>query len=77
MVVPGWAAHAHDDIALRLQIGQGDFRRPADLDKVKVHFTMHAMLKSTLLLSTVVSSLSDAAVAVLTDPEALAIHQVQ
>jgi len=42
---------------------------------VLVHFSMHLMLKSTLLLSTVVERLPPNVVAALTNAEALAIHQ--
>lgn len=82
-IASGLFQHAHNDSGNggffndmdMLQIGQGDFRTPEDFSKVLVHFTMHVMLKSTLLLSTVVDRLPQNVVAALTNAELLSIHQ--
>ncbi|KAH8061828.1 alpha-galactosidase [Aureococcus anophagefferens] len=57
-----------------LQVGQGEFG-DGRVEEIRSHVTMHAMLKSTLLVSTEVDRLSDDVVALLTNRELLAVHQ--
>ena len=57
-----------------LEIGNpGDFKD--DLDMIKVHFTYWVIMKSNLLLSTVLDELPAEILAVVKNTEALAIHQ--
>eukprot|EP00928_Gymnodinium_smaydae_P042121 TRINITY_DN28410_c0_g1_i1.p1 TRINITY_DN28410_c0_g1~~TRINITY_DN28410_c0_g1_i1.p1 ORF type:complete len:720 (+),score=80.71 TRINITY_DN28410_c0_g1_i1:42-2162(+) len=57
-----------------LEVGNpGDFE--TDLDRIRVHFTMWVVLKSNLLLGTHIDALSDDIVSILTNKEAIRIHQ--
>jgi alpha-galactosidase len=62
-----------------LQIGQGDFDPRTGgvraLNMARSHFTQHIMLKSTLLLSTVLSELPDEVMSMFLNKEVVAIHQ--
>ena len=61
-----------------LQCGFGDFQnvsRKRALDMCVSHFTMWAMVKSNLLISTDLQSLPDVLVRVLTNSEVIAVHQ--
>ena len=63
-----------------LQIGQGDFDvRTGGADafaRSRSHYTQHVMLRSTLLLSTVLSELPPSVLGLFLNREAIAIHQV-
>ena len=81
-IASGLARLAHNDSGRggffldcdMLQVGQGEFGNNR-VEEIRSHVTMHAMLKSTLLVSTEVDRLSDDVVALLTDRELLAVHQ--
>ncbi|KAH8043981.1 alpha-galactosidase [Aureococcus anophagefferens] len=64
----------HDAIPTWGSVGQGEFGNNR-VEEIRSHVTMHAMLKSTLLVSTEVDRLSDGVVALLTNRELLAVHQ--
>jgi hypothetical protein len=62
-----------------LQVGQGDFDvrtgGAAALARVRSHYTQHVMLRSTLLLSTVLSELPAHVIDLFKNTEVIAIHQ--
>lgn len=75
-------AFAHNDTGLggfffdldMLEVGNpGDFQ--FDLDMIRAHFTYWVILKSNLLLSTLLDQLSPAILAIVSNKHALAIHQ--
>jgi len=57
-----------------LQVGQGDFPN-TELARIRTHFGMWSLMKSTLLLSTVLDWLTPAVIDILSNHRVIAIHQ--